>query len=64
MFSVFTVGQNDTTAYLEAFTSNNTAYIAALEAAYPLGQTGLETPYDQVSQIFGDFVFLCSYHTL
>ncbi|KAK5133457.1 hypothetical protein LTR08_007699 [Meristemomyces frigidus] len=57
---VFTVGQNDTAAYLESFTSNNTAFAAALEAAYPLGQTGLETPYDQISQIFTDFVFQCA----
>ena len=59
MYRVFTVGQNDTSAYLEAFTSNNTAFISALEAAYALGQPGLSTPYDQISQIFTDFIFQC-----
>ena len=58
--SVFTVGQNNTTAYLQSFFGNNTALISAIEAAYPLGSNGLITPYDQVSQIFTEFYFQCT----
>ncbi|KAK4966204.1 hypothetical protein LTR42_011365 [Elasticomyces elasticus] len=52
---VFTVGLNDTAAYLSATFGNNTAFIAALEAAY----TGFETDYDQISQIFTEINFQC-----
>ncbi|TKA63106.1 hypothetical protein B0A55_10627 [Friedmanniomyces simplex] len=56
---VFTFGINNTSAYLQSLFGNDTALISALEAAYPLGQNGLATPYDQVSQIFTELVFQC-----
>ncbi|KAK4543426.1 hypothetical protein LTR36_005569 [Oleoguttula mirabilis] len=57
---VFTVGDNDTTAFLSTYLGNDTALISAIEAAYPLGQGGLDTPYDQISQIFTEFYFQCA----
>jgi hypothetical protein len=57
--SVFVVGQNDTAAFLSAYFGNNTAFISAIEAAYPLGQNGTNTAYDQISQIFTEFYFQC-----
>ena len=57
---VFTVGLNDTTAFLETYFPNQTAFIAAIEAAYPLGSPGITTPYDQIAQIFTEFYFQCS----
>ena len=57
--SVFTVGQNDTSAFLGAYLGNETALIAAIEAAYPLGSDGISTPYDQISQIFTELYFQC-----
>jgi len=57
---VFVVGLNDTTAFLEAYLGNETALIAAIEAAYPLGVNEIETPYDQISQIFTEYFFQCT----
>ena len=56
---VFNVGQNDTDAYLQGLLGNETALIQAIEAAYPIGSVGIATPYDQISQIFTEFVFQC-----
>jgi acetylcholinesterase len=56
---VFVVGQNDTTAYLETLVGDQPDIIRAIEAAYPLGQDGIETPYDQIAQIFTELVFQC-----
>jgi len=56
---VFVVGVNNTAAYLQSIFGNETALISALEAAYPLGQNGLNTPYDQVAQIFTELEFQC-----
>lgn len=61
--SVFTVGQNNTTPYittlLSAYPGNVTEFVARVEAAYPLGQNGLNAPYDQIAQIFTEFIFQC-----
>lgn len=57
---VFNVGQNNTEAFLAGLTGNNTALAAAIQAAYPLGSTAdLVTPYDQISQIYTEYVFQC-----
>ena len=56
---VFVVGQNDTTAFLQGAFGNNTEFTQAIEAAYPLGQDGLNTPYDQISQIYTEAFFQC-----
>jgi acetylcholinesterase len=56
---VFTVGQNDTTAYLETLVGDQPDLIKEIEAAYPIGQDGIETPYDQCAQIFTEFFFQC-----
>ncbi|KAK5691864.1 hypothetical protein LTR97_011035 [Elasticomyces elasticus] len=52
---VFTFGMNDTAAYLSTTFGNNTASIAALEAAY----SGFATDYDQISQIYTEINFQC-----
>jgi carboxylesterase type B len=57
---VFVVGQNDTTTFLQSVFGNNTELTDAIEAAYPLGRNGLSTPYDQISQIFTEYIFQCS----
>ncbi|KAK5114227.1 hypothetical protein LTR85_010292 [Meristemomyces frigidus] len=57
---VFTVGQTNTTALLEAFVGNDTALISAIEAAYPLGENGIDTAYDQTGQIFTELYFQCA----
>lgn len=52
---MFNVGVNSTTALLETFFGNSSssiALISAIEAAYPLGENGISTPYDQASAIF------------
>ena len=56
---VFVVGQNDTTAYLESLGITAQSDIQAIEAAYPIGSLGIETPYDQIAAIFTDLVFTC-----
>lgn len=57
---VFVVGQNDTTAYLESVLGDHPKLIKSIEAAYPVGQDGLNTPYDQIAQFFTEFNFQCS----
>ncbi|KAK5008345.1 hypothetical protein LTR39_005198, partial [Cryomyces antarcticus] len=58
---VFVVGRNDTAAYLNAtFGAFPPALVSAIAAAYPLGQNGLNTPYDQISQIFTEYIFQCN----
>jgi acetylcholinesterase len=56
---VFTVGTNDTTAYLDTLVGDQPDLIKAIEAAYPIGEDGIETPYDQSAQIFTEFFFQC-----
>ncbi|EMC99376.1 hypothetical protein BAUCODRAFT_64400 [Baudoinia panamericana UAMH 10762] len=56
---VFTIGQNNTLAYLQATFANNTALISAIQALYPQGQGGLNTPYDVIAQIFTEWIFQC-----
>ena len=56
---VFNVGQNDTDAFLEATFVAYPDLIPAIKAAYPLGQDGLETDYDQISQIYTEAFFQC-----
>lgn len=57
---VFTIGQNNLTAYLQsAFGAVAPALIPQLEAAYPIGSNGLETDYDVISQIVTELTFQC-----
>lgn len=56
---VFTIGENDTTTFLEQYFGNHTTLINTIEAAYPLGKDGLNTPYDQISQIYTEVIFQC-----
>lgn len=56
---VFVVGQNDTNAYLQSLGITDESAIEAIEAAYPIGRDGIETPYDQIAQIFTEVVFQC-----
>ncbi|KAK3707256.1 hypothetical protein LTR37_012257 [Vermiconidia calcicola] len=55
---VFVVGQNDTEAFLSSVIPDSD-YVSQIIAAYPLGQNGLETPYDQISQIYTEAFFQC-----
>lgn len=57
---VFTVGQNDTTAYLTGIFADQPDLIEAVEAAYPIGSLGIGSAYDQIAAIFTDFAFQCS----
>lgn len=59
--SVFTVGQNNTQLYLEGLfgTNGTAALISAIEAAYPIGSAGINSTYDQVSQILTEYYFQC-----
>lgn len=57
---VFEVNVTDTTAFLASYFGNDTAFISAIEAAYPLGEDGLNTAYDQISQIFTEMYFQCA----
>ena len=57
--SVFVIGQNDTTAYLTGIFGANSPLIPILLAAYPISPL-LPTPYDQIAQIFTEFIFQCS----
>ena len=45
--------------YLDAFAGKNPELVSAIEAAYPLGEAGLRTPYDQLSAIVTDYIFQC-----
>ena len=56
---VFVVGQNDTTAFLTATLGDQPTLISAIEAAYPLGQNGINTQFDQIAQIYTEFIFQC-----
>lgn len=56
---VFVIGQNDTRAYLRTILGNNDTVIDAFLQAYAIGQPGIATPYDQISQIFTELVFQC-----
>jgi carboxylesterase type B len=56
---VIAIGQNDTDAALAAGGITDTEYADAIKAAYPLGQDGIYTQYDQLSAIFTDIAFTC-----
>lgn len=54
------IGANDTTAFLQTtLGTTNETYISAIEAAYPLGQNGIETDFDQIAAIATDITFTC-----
>lgn len=58
---VFTFGQTNTSAFVATtFPTLNDAQRAAIIAAYPLGQDGLVTQYDQLAQIDTEYAFQCS----
>lgn len=58
--SVFTLGQNDTNAFLTNILGLGTDAIAAVEAAYAIGSPGIESAHDQINAIFTEGVFTCS----
>ena len=53
------VGQKNITAFLAATFPESTELQQAVIAAYPLGQNGLNTPYDVISQIWTEYFFQC-----
>lgn len=57
--SVFTVGDNNITAYVDAAFGSVPALAAEIIDAYPLGIYGLNTPYEVIAQIFTDWIFQC-----
>ena len=58
---VFEVTQNDSRPFLEQITANTSSLIDAIAAAYPLsGFDSGPTPYDQLSQLFTEYVFQCT----
>ncbi|OCL07125.1 alpha/beta-hydrolase [Glonium stellatum] len=56
---VFAVGQTNITTYLETTIGDYPELIQAIEAAYPLGLNGLNTPYDAIAQIQTELLFQC-----
>lgn len=57
---VFTVGENDTDAFLSTIFADQPDVVDAVEAAYPIGSPGISSPYDQIAQIYTEFAFQCS----
>lgn len=57
---VFTVGENDTTAFLSGIFTDQPDLVSAIEAAYPIGSPGISSSYDQIAQIYTEFAFQCS----
>jgi len=56
---VFVVGQSNVTAFIAATFPESTELQQAITAAYPLGQNGLNTAYDVISQIYTEYWFQC-----
>ena len=57
--TVYVVGQNNITAFLAATFPESTKLQQAIAAAYPLVQSGLNTAYDVIAQIYTEFYFQC-----
>lgn len=57
---VFTVGENDTDAFLSGIFADRPELIEAIEAAYSINSPGIGSPYDQIAQIYTEFGFQCS----
>jgi acetylcholinesterase len=60
---IFEIGQNSqeaTRAFVDTLTGGVAAYGNMIEAAFPLNSPGISTYYDQVSQIFTEYVFQCT----
>ncbi|KAF2127653.1 alpha/beta-hydrolase [Dothidotthia symphoricarpi CBS 119687] len=57
---VFTLGQTNITAFLQANYAGAPAFIPIIEAAYPIGSNGLVTGNDVISQIVTDITFQCA----
>lgn len=56
---LFSLGQNNLTAFLQSSFGFNPQLLQAVKAAYPLGKNGLNTDYDVISQISTELVFQC-----
>ena len=58
---VFVVGQSNTTEFIEtSFGAAATPkLVKAIEDAYAIGTGNLETPYDQIAQIYTELLFQC-----
>lgn len=57
---VFTIGDNNITAWLEGELPGLPAYYySEIEAAYPVGSGGLDDAFEVIAQIFTEFIFQC-----
>ena len=59
---VFEVGQDNVTQYVQSTFGAVPGLPEQIEAAYPLGENGLESAYDVISQIFTEVEFQCVSH--
>ncbi|KAL9068184.1 MAG: hypothetical protein Q9157_006574 [Trypethelium eluteriae] len=57
---VFEVGQTNVTQYVQTTFGAIPGLPEQIEAAYPIGQNGLNSDYDVISQIFTEVEFQCS----
>ena len=60
---VFEYGMTDLAAFLNATFPGLTSLQQEIIAAYPMGQNGLNTSYDVISQIATEFSFQCVRHS-
>ena len=56
---VLQYGQNNLTAWLQTNIPQSVELQKAIVAAYPIGESGLNSDYDVISQIYTDFAFQC-----
>lgn len=57
--TAFIHGQSNITAAVQALFPTDTTLQAEILAKYPLGQDGLNTPFDVIDQIYTDILFKC-----
>jgi hypothetical protein len=57
--SLAQIGKTRLTSFVEALFGHMPSVAAAVQAAYLVGHDGLNTPYDVISQIYGDYNFQC-----
>jgi carboxylesterase type B len=56
---IFVRGQNNMESYISNTFKNNTRVMKAVVDAYPVGKTGMETPFDAIAQIMTEYSFQC-----
>ncbi|KAI9643546.1 hypothetical protein NHQ30_008165 [Ciborinia camelliae] len=57
--TAFVYGQSNITAAVQVLFPTNTTLQAEVIAAYPVGQDGLNTPFDVLAKIYTDLIFQC-----